>query len=97
MALPVFFDRRAVFIVDALIGQYQGEENNRLHYSAVLNQLRFSTDPVALDVLSMGELEAQRQKAGLEERKVPRTLYENAALLELGVAEPAKIRVEWAE
>lgn len=97
LAMPVFFDRRAVFIVDALIAQYQGEENNRLHYSVVLNQLRFSTDPVALDVLSAGELEAQRKKAGLDERRLPRTLYENAALLELGVADPAKVRVEWVE
>ena len=97
MAMPVFFDRLALVISDALICQYQGESKNLLHYSKVLNQLRFSKDPVALDVLALGELEAQRQKAGVPDRKFPRWIYDNAALLQLGESDPRKIRFEWVE
>lgn len=54
-ALPVFGDKVAgervvLSIVDALICQYEGQQQGLLHYSTVLNQLRFSRDPVALDV-----------------------------------------------
>ena len=90
----LLYDRLAVVIVDVLICQYQGEANNLLHYSKVLNQLRFSKDPVALDVLSLHELEAQRKKAGLPYRTFPRNMYGNAALLELGIASPRHILVD---
>ena len=50
-------------ITDALICQYEGGERGLLHYSATLNELRFSRDPVALDVLSIQELDRQRQLA----------------------------------
>ena len=88
------FDRLALVIVDALVCQYQGEESNRLHYAVMLNQLRVSDDPVALDVLSLHELESQRQAADLPARVFPRDLYRNAALLELGVADARRILVE---
>lgn len=98
-ALPVIGDRVAVNIVDALICQYEGERISRLHNSIELNQLRFSTDPVALDTLSVQEIRTQRLRALPAAR--PDTnrvdLLENAALLELGVASPARIRVEILE
>ncbi len=97
MAMPVFFDRLALVISDALICQYQGESKNLLHYSRVLNQLRFSKDPVAIDVVALGELEAQRVKAGITDYKFPRWIYDNAALLQLGESNPRKIRFEWVE
>jgi len=93
-ALPALGDRVVLNIVDALICQYEGEERSLLHYSTMLNQLRFSTDPVALDVLSLTELEHQRE---LNKSPVSRSnlaLYDNAALLELGVNDPRKIVVE---
>ena len=62
-ALPEVGDRVVLSVVDALICQYQGEERTLLHYSTMLGQLRFSTDPVALDVLSIHELDRQRQRA----------------------------------
>lgn len=93
-ALPVIYDRLALCITDALICQYQGEQITRLHYAKVLNQLRFSKDPVALDTLSLAELEAQRQKAGIPSPKFTSDLYKNAALLELGVSDARQIRVE---
>jgi hypothetical protein len=95
-ALPALGDRVVLNIVDALICQYQGEEIGRLHYSAALNQIRFSTDPVALDVLSIRELDRQRQRT-MPEVQMPTNrmeLYRNAELLELGISDPARIDVE---
>ena len=51
-AMPQLADRVAINIVDALICQYEGEERSLLHYSTDLNQLWFSFDPVAADVLA---------------------------------------------
>jgi hypothetical protein len=79
-----FADKFALGIVDALICQYQGQARPLLHYSTVLNQLWFSTDPVALDVLAIEELERQRQAAQIPGSKPTLELYDNAALLELG-------------
>jgi hypothetical protein len=49
---------------------------------------------VALDVLSIQELEHQRQLVNAAEVKPNLDLYSNAALLELGVNEPRRIQVE---
>lgn len=94
VALPVIFDRLALCITDALICQYQGEHLTRLHYAVPLGQLRFSKDPVALDTLSLAELEAQRLKAGIPSPKFSGEAYKNAALLELGLNDARNIRVE---
>ncbi len=93
-ALPVLGDRVVLNITDALIAQYYGEEIQRLHYSAVLNQLRFSTDPVALDVLSIRELELQRERAGMPAVKADLALYQNASLVQNGVSDFNQIQVE---
>jgi len=90
-ALPALSDHVVLNITDALICQYEGEERSLLHYSAILNQLRFSRDPVALDVLSLQELDNQRKIAGAPGVKYDPELYTNAALLELGVADLSKI------
>ncbi len=92
-ALPVLGDRVALNIVDALFCQYEGEERSLLHYSTPLNQLRFSRDAVALDALSLQELDRQRQRAGVPAIKVDTDLYSNAALLELGINDLKKIQV----
>ncbi|MEW6307155.1 MAG: DUF362 domain-containing protein [Verrucomicrobiota bacterium] len=93
-ALPELSDRLVLAIVDALICQYHGEERGLLHYSTVLNQLWFSKDPVALDVLGIQELEKQRKILGLPLAKPKMELYENATLLELGQHEPRLMQVE---
>jgi hypothetical protein len=93
-ALPALSDHVVLNIVDALICQYEGEERGLLHYSAILNELRFSRDPVALDVLSLQELERQRQAANAPTIKTNLDLYRNAALLELGVSDPKLIQVD---
>jgi hypothetical protein len=92
-ALKELGDRVALNIVDALICQYEGEERSLLHYSTALNQLRFSRDPVALDVLSIQELEHQREITKAPGLKVSMDLYDTAALLELGVNDVKKIQV----
>jgi hypothetical protein len=92
-AMPSLSDHVALSIVDALLCQYEGGERGLLHYSAILNELRFSRDPVALDVLSIQELDRQRQSAHAGTIKPNPDLYANAALLELGVNEVKRIDV----
>jgi hypothetical protein len=87
-------DHVALNIVDALICQYEGGEQGLLHYSTPLNQLRLSKDPVALDVLSLKELDRQRTGASAPVNKSHLDLYENASLLELGVSDLKRIDVE---
>ena len=94
-ALPILGERVVLNIVDALLCQYQGEHIGRLHDSTALNQIRFSTDPVALDVLSVQEIIRQRSQAvmlsNLHTNRLE--LYQNAALLELGQADPRQIEL----
>ncbi len=93
-ALPALSDRVVLNIVDALICQYEGGEKGLLHYSATLNELRFSKDPVALDVLSLKELEIQRLADKAPTVQTNLDLYGNAALLELGTSDLKRIQVE---
>ncbi|MBM3882292.1 MAG: DUF362 domain-containing protein [Verrucomicrobia bacterium] len=95
-ALPVLGDRVVLNIVDALIAQYYGEERSLLHYSVVLDELRLSTDAVALDVLSIQELERQRQLADVPQTRTDLTLYQNATLVEIGVSDLRRIVIEQA-
>jgi hypothetical protein len=99
-ALPLLGDRLALCVTDALVCQYEGEERGLLHYSAVLNELRFSRDPVALDLLSLRELERQRARSPQPGPHHPPTatlqeLLDNAALLDLGQTDDSKIRIEY--
>ena len=93
-ALPALGDRVALNITDALIGQYAGGTKGLLQYSTVLNQLWFSHDPVALDTLAIQELDRERQLVQAPEFKPNLQLYANAALLQLGVNDLARIQVE---
>jgi hypothetical protein len=93
-ALKELSDKVIVSIVDALICQYEGEERGLLHYSTVLNELRVSRDPVALDVLSLQELQRERQSFTAPSSTTNPELYNNAALLELGISDLKRIQVE---
>jgi hypothetical protein len=93
-ALPSLGDRVVLNITDALIGQYEGGERGLLHYSSVPGQLWFSRDPVALDTLAVAELARERRAANAPEYTPHLEIYTNAVLLQLGVSDPAKIRVE---
>jgi hypothetical protein len=93
-AMAAVGDKVVLSITDALICQYEGGQRGLLHYSTVLNQLRFSRDPVALDMLSMKELDRQRLNTKSPYLKANFELYANAALLELGVNDVTRIQVE---
>ena len=97
-ALPVFGDKVAgekvvVSIVDALICQYEGQDQGLLHYSTVLNQHRFSRDPVALDTLSLQEINRQCLLAAKPASNTNLELLNNASLLEIGVSDTNHIEV----
>jgi hypothetical protein len=93
-ALPALGDRVVLNITDALIGQYAGGDKGLLQYSEVPNQLWFSRDPVALDTLALKELNRIRRALDAPAFRPNLELYSNAALLQLGVNDPAKIHVE---
>ncbi|MGE3311833.1 MAG: hypothetical protein AB7O66_17845 [Limisphaerales bacterium] len=90
-------DQIALNVVDALIGQYEGSQRSLLHYSATPNEIRFSLDPVALDVLSIEELNRIRARVGVPQITNRTELYENAALLELGTSSIRTIEVIQAD
>lgn len=97
-ALPSLSDRVILNVTDALICQYQGEHLPLLHYAKPLNELRFSTDPVALDTLSLRELEKARVTAGAKPTPgITLTnqleVLHNASLLLLGRSDIAQIQV----
>jgi hypothetical protein len=97
-AKPALSDHVVLNITDALIGQYQGEQMSLLHYSMELNQIWLSKDPVALDVLGIQELERERLERKIQPGSDNPDLYKNASFfLELGVGDPAKIRIERAK
>ncbi len=96
-AMPEIADRVALNIVDALICQNRGEEFTRFNYATPLNQLWFSKDPVALDAFAIQEIDRQRQGREEKVRKSTLQIYSNAELMDLGVANTNRIRVERLE
>jgi hypothetical protein len=60
----------------------------------VVNQLWFSRDPVALDMLAIQELAGERRAAGAPQIKPRLELYANANLLQLGENNLEKIQVQ---
>jgi hypothetical protein len=93
-ALEPILDHVVLNIVDALISQYQGEERTLYHYSTTMNELWFSKDPVALDVLSVRELAKQRKAADAPPLRANLDIFNNAQVLDLGYADPDKFRIE---
>ncbi len=94
IALPALGDRTVLYVTDALLGQFQGGPAAYLQYSTKLQQLWFSRDPVALDTLALAELARERNNFSVAPIKFNSEIYTNAALLQLGVNDPAKIQVE---
>ncbi|HEY3862480.1 MAG TPA: DUF362 domain-containing protein [Verrucomicrobiae bacterium] len=93
-AMRAVGDKVALNITDGLICQYLGEQTSLLHYSTELNQIWISKDPVALDTLAIQELDRERQAKNIASRGDNPELYQNAALLELGVSDPSKLKLE---
>lgn len=86
---------RVVFgVSDALICQYRGEESLRLYDTLILNELRFSRDPLALDALAVDDIIRAHKASPYAVGKIYETdLYVNAELLELGVSDLKRIDV----
>ena len=93
-AMPVMGDRVVLHVTDALLGQYQGGPAGYLQYSAILQQIWFSHDPVALDVLSLKELARERKMLDVPPLPSNFEIYTNATLLQLGVDNPELIQIE---
>jgi hypothetical protein len=94
-ALDDIWQKVAFGVSDALVCQFRGEATTLLHYAIALNELRFSTDPVALDVLALADVENARANSKLEgERPYQTDLFRNAALIELGVADRKAIQIK---
>jgi len=94
LALPALGDRVVLNVIDALVCQYEGRQRPMLHYSTALNQLWFSKDAVALDVLALEEMNRQRQLHGVSVVTNATEVYLNAAIMDLGVSDRSQIRVE---
>ena len=93
-ALPAIGDRVVLHITDALLGEYQGGPASYVQYSAVLQQLWFSHDPVALDTLALRQLAHERTLRFIPPVNSNFQIYTNAALLQLGISDPTRIQVE---
>jgi hypothetical protein len=87
-------DKVVMNIVDALISQYEGNERGLLHYSRPLNELWFSKDPVALDVLAIDELARQRNDMSAPRVRSNLDPYNKAALVEIGISDRKRIQVD---
>ena len=85
--------KAVIHVTDALLCQYLAGEV-RLQYSSVMNELRFSNDAVALDALSMDDLERLTRGARVRVPPVNRELLQNAAGMGLGVDARERIQVE---
>jgi hypothetical protein len=93
-ALPALSDRVVLCVTDALIGQYEGEHTGLVHYSTPVDQIWFSQDPVALDVLAIQELDRERKARQMDGSDPNLELYRNATLLQLGVSAPGSVQIE---
>ena len=93
-ALPSVGDRVVLNVTDALLAQYQGGPSSFLQYATELDQLWLSRDPVALDTLALKELTRDRKKFNIPPLPANYQIYTNAALLQLGLNDPARIVIE---
>ena len=94
IALPVIGEHTPLYVTDALLGQFQGGPASYLQYSTALQELWFSRDPVALDMLALKELARERKDFAAAPARPNFEIYTNAALLQLGINDPARIQVE---
>jgi hypothetical protein len=93
-ALPLIGDRVALYVTDALLSQCEGGPSGYLQFSTVQNELWLSRDAVALDTMAIKQLVQQRQKFGAPDLPANLNIYTNAVLMQLGVEDPSRIRVE---
>ena len=93
-ALPLIGDRVVLNVTDALLAQYEGGPQGYLQFSVVRDELWLGSDPVALDTMALKELMLQRQLLNAPVLPTNFAIYTNATLLELGVNDPSRIKME---
>jgi hypothetical protein len=93
-ALPAIGDRVALLITDALLVQYQGGPASYLQFSSPRSELWFSRDPVALDTIALKELAKERKRLDLPAENLNLEIFQNAALLQLGITDISRIMIE---
>jgi hypothetical protein len=93
-ALPLIGDRVALNVTDALLSQYQGGPAGYLQFSVECDEIWFSHDAVALDTLALKELMHERRTLSAPALPTNFAIYTNAVLLQLGVNDPSRIRIE---
>jgi uncharacterized protein (DUF362 family) len=95
-ATPILAPKVRLVIGDALRVQYEGGPRDS-PFKALHHSLYASTDPVALDATALGLIEALRRKKGMSSlvasARAP-AYIEAGQSLGLGVADPARIRLE---
>jgi uncharacterized protein (DUF362 family) len=96
VAHPLVHDKLRLSIVDGSLGQCHGGPGRSPRWAWPFDGFLASTDPVALDTVGWGVLEARRKEVGLrrlaDEGREPRYIA-GAARLGLGVNDPARIQV----
>lgn len=96
VAHPLVHDKLRLSIVDGSLGQCNGGPGRSPRWAWPFHGFLASTDPVALDTVGWGVLEARRKEVGLrrlaDENREPRYIA-GAARLGLGVNDPARIQV----
>jgi hypothetical protein len=90
-AMPELRDKTVLHIVDGLLGQYALGPNFHPEFTWHHGAIYFSTDPVALDVVSLAEIEARRKRAGLASIASRAAYIQGAAAFGLGTANPTMI------
>jgi hypothetical protein len=93
-ALPLIGDRVVLNVTDALLAQYEGGPQGYLQFSVVRDEIWLGSDPVALDTMALKELMLQRQLLNAPVLPTNFAIYTNATLLELGVNDPSRIKME---
>lgn len=86
--------KTVLHIMDAMLAQYAGGPSLAINYCHQQGSLFISTDPVAIDATAAAIIEKLRATRRLPEAAPFLGHIRSAARLGLGVADPARIRVE---
>ncbi len=95
LAAPWIRDKLVLTVTDGIRGQYDGGPDVNAQFVYPNHSLYFATDPFALDMICQQQMVEKRKAMGVKVNEHPRfTDYLRLAeKLELGIADPAKIRL----
>lgn len=93
-AMPQISDHVAFLITDGLLLQYQGGPASYLQYSRPRQEIWFSRDPVAVDMLAVSQLAKERRVLKLPPVEENLEMFRNGALLQLGINDTSRIMRE---